>query len=205
MALVDLFDKYGCDKGNIKHNYERVYDPAIEKYKATGKPFRLLEIGVFKGNSTEAWIEYCPEIEIVCLDIYERVQMNDVEILKHPRVTGYKGDSLKGPGDDFQALVKDGFDIIIDDGLHTHEAQRKTFLNFIPFLKDDGVYFIEDVWPYDIMTDKEKQHPWLKKYAPGFSEHEYARLLDVLDPYKLKYHDLREGSDPDTVIFEVRK
>ena len=28
-SLVELFDKYGCDKGNIKHRYDRVYGPGM--------------------------------------------------------------------------------------------------------------------------------------------------------------------------------
>ena len=202
-TLVELFDKYKCDKGSLKHRYDRVYAPALDNLR--DKSFRMLEIGIFKGNSTEAWIEYCPQVEIVGVDIFERVKIENISILKHPRVVGYKGSSLEEPGQEFNDIAKAGFDIIIDDGLHTHEAQRKTFENFIPYLKDDGVYFIEDVWAFDVLTKKEKQHYWLKKHYPAFSDNEYEKLLSVLKYYQIKYHDLREGYDPDTFILEVRK
>lgn len=202
-SLLSLFDKYGCDKGSLKHMYDRVYEPALTPVRQ--KPFRMLEIGVFKGNSTEAFVEFCPNVEIVAVDIFTRVNMEEVSILQHPRVHGCKCDSLREPTKEFVELAKDGFDVIIDDGLHTHEAQWKTFKNFIPFLKVAGSYFIEDVWPYDRMTEKEKQHYWLKKYAPAFSEEEYQRLLDAIAPYKVTYHDLRSGFDPDTFIIEVKK
>lgn len=203
MELVELFDKYKCDKGSLKHRYDRVYAPAIESLR--DDPFHMLEIGIFKGNSTEAFIEYCPQVDIVGVDIFTRVKMNKVPILNHSRVHGCKCDSLQGPNKEFNRLAIDGFDIIIDDGLHTHEAQWKTFLNFIPYLKEDGAYFIEDVWAYDIMTEEEKQHWWLKKYTPAFSEEQYQKLLDALEPYTVIYHDLREGYDPDTFILEIRK
>lgn len=203
-TLVDLFDKYKCDKGNIKHNYERVYAPALDKLKDDS--FYMLEIGVFKGNSTEAFIEYCPQVEIVGVDIFTRVDIDRIPILNHERVIPCKCDSLEGPNDDFKAIVgRRKFDIIIDDGLHTHEAQWKTFENFIPFLKKGGSYFIEDVWPYDRMTDQEKQHYWLKKHEPAFSEEQYQKLLDVIAPYEVIYHDLRKEHDPDTFIIEVKK
>ena len=202
-TLVELFDKYKCDKGSLKHRYDRVYAPALEDLR--DGPFHMLEIGIFKGNSTEAFVEYCPQVEIVGVDIFKRIKMENVSILKHSRVHGYKCDSLQGPTDEFMRSSGDGFDVIIDDGWHTHEAQRKTFRNFIPYLKEGGVYFIEDVWAYNFMTEEEKEHRWLKKHAPAFSEEEYQKLLNALEPYTVTYHDLREGYDPDTFILEIRK
>ncbi len=202
-SLVELFDKYGCDKGNIKHRYDRVYESTLSQ--RSDNFFRMLEIGIFKGNSTEAFLEYCPQVEIVGIDIFTRVDINDIPVFNHARVKPCKCDSLKGPTAEFNLLAKDGFDIIIDDGLHTHEAQRKTFENFIPYLGNGGSYFIEDIWAYDKMTEQEKQHPWLKKYYPAFSEEEYKKLLKVIEPYQIIYHDLRDGYDPDTFIIEIKK
>ncbi|MGV7234718.1 MAG: class I SAM-dependent methyltransferase [Nitrosomonadaceae bacterium] len=202
-TLVELFDKYKCDKGNLKHRYDRVYEPALHQLK--DHPFRMLEIGVFKGNSTEAFVEYCPQVQVVGVDIFVRVDVRNIPILNHPQVHACKCDSLEGPNDEFKELAGDGFDIIIDDGLHTHEAQWKTFLNFFPYLKEGGSYFIEDVWPYDMMTPAQKQHPWLKKHEPAFSEEEYLHLMNVIAPYNYERHDLREGYDPDTFILEIKK
>jgi demethylmacrocin O-methyltransferase len=43
------------------------------------------------------------------------------------------------------------FDIIVDDGSHINEHQIETFKVLFPFLKDDGIYVIEDTqtsyWP----------------------------------------------------------
>lgn len=202
-TLVELFDKYKCDKGSLKHRYDRVYEPILKEYQ--DDPFSMLEIGVFKGNSTEAFVEYCPYAYIVAVDIFTRVEMKDVPILKHPHVHGCQCNSLDGPNEHFKDLAQKGFDIIIDDGLHTHEAQWKTFENFIPYLVEGGSYFIEDVWAYDRLTQQEKKHPWLKKHEPGFSEAEYQKLLNVIAPYEVIYHDLRKGYDPDTFILEIRK
>lgn len=202
--LVKLFDKYQCDKGTVKHRYDRVYEPILEPIQMN--PIRILEIGVFKGNSTKAFIEFCPNLKIIGIDIFTRVNMKDIPILNHNRVHLIKCDSLIGPNKEFVKVVGNNkFDIIIDDGLHTHKAQRKTFKNFISYLKENGIYFIEDVWAYDRMTDKEKKHSWLKKHRPSFSEEEYQKLLNVLAQYNITYHDLRKGHEPDTFILEIRK
>lgn len=206
MSLVKLFDKYGCDKGNIKHRYDRVYAPVLDKFE--NNSFNMLEIGVFKGNSTEAFIEYCPQAKIVGVDIFTRVNPENIPILNHSRVAWAKCDSLEGPNEAFDVVVpEEKFDIIIDDGLHTHIAQRKTFENFFQYLKRGGSYFIEDVWPYHLMSEKEKQHFWLQKHAPDFSDEEYNKLIATIEAEEAEiiYHDLRDGYDPDTFIIEIKK
>lgn len=196
MRLVECFDKYKCDKGSLKHRYDRVYELALEPLR--DKEFDLLEIGIFKGNSLEALVEYAPSANIVGLDTFQRIKPKDIPILKHSNIEWYKYDSTK------PTTLDNKFDIIIDDGLHTHEAQRKTFENFFPLLKDNGVYFIEDVWPFSIMTTKEKQHSWLKKHPTNWNDKEYEKLLKTISPYNVTFHDIRKGYDPDTFIIEIR-
>jgi len=197
MKLVECFDKYKCDKGSMKHRYDRVYEPVLEPLR--DKEFDLLEIGVLKGDSIEALVEYAPQVQVVGIDTFQRIQPKDIPILKHPNIKWLKYDSTK------PIALKKTFDIIIDDGLHTHEAQRKTFENFFPYLKDGGIYFIEDVWPFSIMTTTEKQHPWLKKHPMSWNDKEYEKLLETISPHSVTFHDLRKGYDPDTFIIEIRK
>ena len=98
--LVELFDKYGCDKGNLKHRYDRVYEPAL--YQLKDGPFKMLEIGIFKGNSTEAFVEHCPQVQVVGVDIFVRVDVKNIPILNHPQVHACTCDSLEGPNDEFK-------------------------------------------------------------------------------------------------------
>jgi len=195
--LVYYFDKYKCDKGNLKHRYDRVYELALAPLR--DKEFDILEIGIFKGNSIEALVEYAPQARVLGLDTFQRIKPEDISILKHPNVEWIKCDSTE------PTTLNGMFDIIIDDGLHTHEAQRKTFENFFPLLKDNGVYFIEDVWPFDIMSSTEKQHPWLKKHPTEWNDKEYTKLLEAVSPYNVTFHDIRKGHDPDTFIIEIQK
>ncbi len=182
------FDRHGCDKGK-RHGYERVYEPAFEGIRH--QALRILEVGIFKGASLAAWLDYFPNAMIVGIDTFQRVKPESIEILNHPRVDWYKHDSTI-PTD----IGK--FDIIIDDGLHTHVAQRKTYECLGRYT---GMYFIEDVWAMNHMTIEQKQHKWLKR--DGYSDIEYQKLLNALKPNTVEFHDLRAGHQPDSFIISV--
>ena len=220
MKLVDCYDKHKCDKGtfnkkmSVGHRYDRIYEPAFDSFGSNS--FDILEIGIFKGSSIEAHLEYAPNAHIMGVDIFTRAQPENIPILNHPNVKWIKHDSTL-PSVPF---TDERFDIIIDDGLHTHIAQRKTFENFFPYLKDGGVYFIEDVWPFGIMTNQEKLYPrpphkktnvlspeqkWWNKARHKWSDVEYAKLIKTTSPFTTTFHDLRAGFNPDTFIIEVRK
>lgn len=203
MTLLESFDKFGSDKGSIKHRYDRIYEPALEHLK--NEEFNLLEIGVFKGKGIEAWLDYFPKANITGVDIFTRVPAKNIKILKHDRVDWIKHDSTTKPSDSVKKILSKGYDVIIDDGLHTHDAQRLTFINMIHFLNKGGIYYIEDVWAYDFMTAQDKNHWWLKKYPNDYSQEKYNLLMNVLNKYDVKFHDGRGGFDPDTFVIEIRK
>ena len=193
MSLRSCFDRHGCDKGS-RHGYERVYEPAFEPMRL--EPIRLLEIGIYRGASLKVWVDYFPNAEIFGIDTFQRVQPKDIPILNHPRVEWRQHDSTT-PADFGH------FDFIIDDGLHTHISQRKTFDNFMPYAK---MYFIEDVYAFSHMTEDEKLCKWLTHghLNKEYSEAEYSRLFRSLSPYVLEFHDLRKGHRPDSFIIEAR-
>jgi len=186
--MRDCFDRHGCDKGQ-RHGYERVYEPIFSPVR--NKPLRILEIGIFKGASLAAWVDYFPNAEIVGIDTFQRIKPADIPILNHERVSWYKHDSTT-------PIDIGHFDIVIDDGLHTHEAQRKTFECFMPTADS---YFIEDVWALNYMTPAQKEHKWLKR--GGYSKQEYQKMMGAIKPYNVKFHDLRARHQPDSFIISV--
>ncbi len=200
--LQQIFDKYNCDKGSARHRYDRVYEPALNHLR--NKKFSMLEIGIFKGSGLKAWLDFFPIVDLVGIDIFTRVKAKNIPVLNDSRVSWFECDSIEGVPLEFVEENKK-FDVIIDDGLHSHYAQRKTFENFIPFLKDDGVYFIEDVWPFDRMTAKQKQSNWILKHPDWFSDNDYKDLLNAVSTYNTVFHDIRAGHSSDTFIIEVRK
>jgi cephalosporin hydroxylase len=201
--LQKLFNKYGCDKAS-KHHYDLVYESEFALIRE--QHLAILEVGVFKGESTQAWADYFPNAKIFGLDVFTRVSMNQIPILNHPRVEAICGSSIdititeeirkKWPG------VK--FDIIIDDGLHTPRANADTFKNLFPLLKQGGAYYIEDVWPLHIMSESEKNHWWLKKYPDLYNDDEMQYFMDQIPKNKLVEFDLRKKSGhPDSYIMKI--
>jgi len=203
--LKELFDKYLCDKGT-KHNYQQVYEPDFEPLK--DKQINILEIGVYKGASTCALAEYFPKAKLYSVDIYERVDMNQITILKHNRVKTIKGSSMDPSvvdkmKEEWGKNIK--FDIIIDDGMHTPKANRLTFELMFPMLKKSGIYYVEDAWPLDIMTQEERNHRWLTDKPIDYNDVQMELFLDAINKYNVTRHDNRKGNAADSYIFKITK
>ncbi len=106
----------------------------------------LLEIGVQNGGGLWTWRKYFANGRIFGLDI-------DPECEKHAgdRVRVFIGDQRD------ETLLRavneaaGGLDIVIDDGGHTMEQQRRSFEILFPLLRENGIYVIEDLhtsyWP----------------------------------------------------------
>jgi len=204
--LKELFDKYDCDKGTDKHHYYREYEPYMESVR--NDPINLLEIGTFKGASTRAFHEYFPNANIYTIDIFQRTKPADLDILKEKRVHWLQGDSMDASlGTKIKQEWGDvKFDFIIDDGAHWPEANRLTFANCIPFMKDDGTYFVEDVWPMDRMSPAELANPWLKSKADKYDILKHIRFMTALDSYSTTHYDRRKQTKcGDTYIIAVTK
>tara|TARA_Y100000389_G_C17342522_1_gene454107 strand:- start:226 stop:843 length:618 start_codon:yes stop_codon:yes gene_type:complete len=205
MTLQKLFNKYGADKSS-KHKYHTVYENYFKEIRE--KKINFLEIGIFKGNSIEALIEYFPNATIYGIDIFKRLTPDDVPILKHERVKWIKADSRKS--DIIEKINKywpeTTFDIILDDGMHTPEANKLTFRMLSDFLKDDGVYFIEDVFPLDIMTIKEMNNDWIKRNSDSLNHFEFQMFKDELKDWRIKQYDLRDKTgQPDSYIYRIKR
>ena len=202
--LKELFNKYGCDKAK-KHHYHTVYQPEFEPLQ--NEPINILEVGVFKGESASAWIDFFPNATVYGLDIFVRVSAEDIPILQHPRVKWLKGDSTHPSvsGAIQKAWPDVQFDIIIDDGLHTPEANAQTFKNLFPFVKSTGSYYVEDVWPLDIASQKDLQHYWLQKSPDIYNMLKMNMFLNEIDDKQVERFDLRKLSGQgDSYIIKVQ-
>lgn len=205
--LLKLFDKYDTDKGTRKHLYNIVYEPHFEKVRY--EPINILEVGIFKGESLGALREYFSNATIHGIDIFVRQQPEEISILKKDRIKWLKADSMKPKvkdlikkewGDDIQ------FDIIIDDGAHYPEANRLTFKYMNEFLKIDGKYFIEDVWPINLMDFKEMQHPWILKDPNRYNRASYTLFMDEVRRFDYFLYDVRQKPTeyiPDSTIMLI--
>ena len=202
--LKEIFDKYNCDKS--KHHYHTVYEPDFEPLK--DKPIKILEIGIWKGTSHSSWHEYFPNAQIYGVDIFSRINPEDVKILSKDRVHWLKYDSTSLAATSY-CQTKWGsikFDIIIDDGRHDPESNARTFENFSPMLAKEGIYYIEDVWPLDVMTPDEYNHRWIKSNPDRYNTIQWKIFQKSMQGFKVQWFDLREPSNlPDSYIFRITR
>jgi|TARA_B110000858_G_C17799427_1_gene474404 23S rRNA U2552 (ribose-2'-O)-methylase RlmE/FtsJ len=205
MSIKPLFDKYGCDKSK-KHNYETVYDIYFEPLR--DKKINILEIGVYKGASSQALLDYFPKATLYGVDIFTRKEMSSLEIYDNNRVHLLQSDSTdtstsKKMSEEWTDVK---FDIIIDDGAHWPKANQDTFNVTFEFLKSNGVYFIEDVWPLHKMSEDEFKHPWIMKHQERYNIFKHFDFMDCINENTVKHHDCRKLSgEPDSYILAVKR
>lgn len=202
--LEELFNKYGCDKAS-KHLYHTVYEKEFDSIR--NEAINILEVGVFKGDSVRAWLEYFPNATIYGVDVFTRVSPREIDVLQHKRVKWLKADSTNIAVRDQikKEWPRIRFDVIIDDGLHTPAANAKTLHNLYPLLKKDGRFYIEDVWPIDVMTTSEMNHWWIQKYPERYNILEQNKLTRELESKQTERFDLRPFSNqPDSYIIRVQ-
>lgn len=143
-------DKYsGYTAG---HTYLPYYEKLFSSYK--NKSVKLLEVGVLVGESLKLWSYYFKKGTIYGMDIFCREWDHiaesacDFETVK-TRLSQFKNVRLINANCQNRQEIDNHqlpeFDIIIDDGPHTLEAQLTTFSNLKHKLKIGGVYIIEDV------------------------------------------------------------
>tara|TARA_B100000378_G_C17912358_1_gene366653 strand:+ start:47 stop:655 length:609 start_codon:yes stop_codon:yes gene_type:complete len=198
MNLQEVFVKHKCDKG-IKHRYWELYEQDFQKHK--DEPINILEIGTFKGESTNAWLEYFSQAKIYTIDTFERVQAKDLPCLEDNRVQWAQLDSTSAHCNNHFKNQGLKFDIIIDDGLHTPEGQRLTFERLFEFLKPTGSYYIEDVW----MLDKvDRNHHWITSHPNDFTMDKYNKLINSISKYQVTHHNFSSKNVPDSYILKVK-
>ena len=149
--LKKLFNYYGSDKSKY-HDYHYIYSSI---FKNPSKVRKMLEIGIGTNNtsvlsnmgekgkpgaSLKAFRDFFKRSKIYGADIDTEILFKDEKInTYHVDQTNEK--SLKK----LFKLLGNNFDLIIDDGLHSHTANLKVIINCIKFLKKGGCLVIEDI------------------------------------------------------------
>jgi len=151
--LCEIMNLNGSDKGSGHHNYTRFYDFVFKNIKNEVKYFFELGLGTNNlqipsnmsglGNpcgSIRGWKEYFSNAEIFGADIDSDI------LIQEDRIKTFYCDqtnpsSIKEMSDNFNFK----FDVIIEDGLHTFDANRIFLENSIDMLKDGGIFIIEDI------------------------------------------------------------
>jgi hypothetical protein len=132
--LEVLAKKYNVDK--LDHGFIDIYEKFFEYKRNSIK--KILEIGVYKGDSLRMWADYFPNAQIHGWDLKtysfnqfgERI--NTFVVNQEDRVS-------------IQNNIKIDYDIIIDDGCHTMCAQQISLAVLWKHLSYGGIYIIEDL------------------------------------------------------------
>lgn len=151
--LGGLFNAHGSDKAQ-GHDYHRIYAPLLGPIR--NDPLNILEIGLGTNNidvqsnmgkdgrpgaSLRAFRDWLPNARIYGADIDERILFSEERIMTY-HVDQTNRLSLRGLAARFEPH---SFDLIIDDGLHTPEANINTVNFALGLLKDNGVLVVEDI------------------------------------------------------------
>ncbi|GAA4408662.1 hypothetical protein GCM10023168_26380 [Fodinibacter luteus] len=121
------------------HRYIDFYEPHLKRL--TGAQ-RVLEFGVFHGASLRYLAERYPAAIIVGCDILPtQDDWPRSERIDYVRVD--QGDSSQ-----LHRLFEQRpgpYDLVIDDGSHLPQHQRNCLVAALPFVRDGGVYILEDL------------------------------------------------------------
>jgi SAM-dependent methyltransferase len=201
--LGKIFEKHGTDKAS-KHKYHLIYDNIFKSKR--NKEVDFLEVGIWKGVGMASFLEYFPKGNIYGLDIFTRIKPEEIPILKNPRTSWIKADSTHPSCMPLVKLFNTKFDFILDDGAHWPEANKLTFRHLKKFLKPDGVYIIEDVWPMERMTNSQLNHKWLKQHPDRYNHLSNEMFLKELEDsgMEIERFDNREIAHPDSYVITLK-
>ena len=159
---------HGTDKSSAHHGYLDFYERFFGPERASlGK---LLEIGVFSGQSIRMWREYFPNATIIGADIEPDAQRHATD-----RITIELADQ-SNVADLVRLGTRHGpFDIVVDDGSHVWDHQILTLQYLYPFVRPGGFYVLEDIdTSYGSFADQ------YRGLSPISTAHYLHRLADYL-------------------------
>jgi hypothetical protein len=138
LTLDQLGLRFGTDKASSDHNYLAFY----ERYFSPRRNDRvnILEVGIGEGPSLAVWEAYFPNATIIGADINPRCAN-----LRRPRVSIEIIDQSNLEHLVHLAMKYAPFDIIVEDGSHLWEHQITTLKTLFPFVKQGGIYIVEDL------------------------------------------------------------
>lgn len=149
-SLADIMARHPkTDKATV-HSYLEPYEKLLAPYRRPG--VRVLEIGLFWGDSMRTFEEYFSEGHVVGIDLCDRPH-DGLADLRPMIAEGAHDIRLLNAGDAGQVDAAfpphEAFDVIIEDASHDVAAQIAIHANFRKRLKAGGLYVIEDVQDID--------------------------------------------------------
>lgn len=160
MTLDQIAQHTQPGKSGQQLGYSFVYDLLLRDRR--NKVKNVLEIGVLKGDSLRMWEEYFPKAMIYGIDLHTYPQYPDGKWTD--RIQTFEVDQSKP--EELMKVMLDichPLDFISDDGSHKTEDQIVSLKFLLPYLADDGIYVIEDIYEIDAIK------PFLAEYNHWFA------------------------------------
>lgn len=138
-ALTDI--QTSSDKG-WRHGYLHLYERMLHSLN----PRKILEVGIWQGDSLKMWKERWPDAEVFGIDLIEQGFLGE-------GIQTFVGDAYTQP--ELNLLLKLApFDFISDDGSHQLDHQIWFVSNYWQLLSSRGaVMMVEDVKSSDHFYD----------------------------------------------------
>lgn len=189
-----VMTKYGSDKG--WHSYTPVYSALVGKRRDSA--LRIFELGLGTNNlnvlsnmgtfgspgaSLRGWRELFPRAKVFGADIDRGI------LFEEDRIKTFYCDQLDRSS--IRQLwsrpeLQGGMDIIIEDGLHTFEANLSFLEESLEHLRPNGLYITEDIswdclegWRERLETVYSKRYPNYEFALTVLAEKGYNNLLVI--------------------------
>ncbi len=177
--LCEIMGRHKSDKGHkyithSKHNYTTYYFSVFNKIRQD--ELKIFELGLGTDNITipsnmgangrpgaslYGWAEFFPNSKIFGADIDKEILFN-TDRIKTFYCDQTNAETIK----DMWSLsdLNGKFDIILEDGLHTFDANVCFFENSIDKLSENGYFIIEDVKNSEMHLFEDKIKEWRRMF-----------------------------------------
>jgi SAM-dependent methyltransferase len=188
--LAQLFRRHGSDKSS-PHNYHLLYGPLLTQRR--NELLRILEIGLGSNNtdvvsnmgrsgvpgaSLRAFRDFLPNAHLYGADVDRRI------LFTEDRIKTYYVDQTRAASfnDLADAIGNEAFDLVIDDGLHSPNANIATLIFALRMLRPSGIFVVEDIAPKSIPIWQVVDALLPDSYDAKLIQAEYTLLFLVKKP-----------------------
>ena len=183
--LCEIMIHQGSDKGGGWHNYTLVYNELLKGIKSKSQNVFELGIGTINsGASLKGWKEYFTKANIFGADIDKDILFEE-ERIKTFYCDQTSPESILALWSNFESIE---FDFLLEDGLHTYDANICFLENSLHKVKKGGFYVIEDI----VVTEIRHYLNYLESCELPFQEYQ---LIDLDNP----------GNKQDNVLVIIKK
>ena len=183
IELKVLFDRYGSDKASI-HDYHLIYGTvlsdkfAIKNILEVGMGTNNLDVasnmGIYgkPGASLRAFRDFCLNAEIYGADIDKRILFSEERIK-----TFYVDQTDAKTFKQLKNKLPESFDLVIDDGLHSPNANIATLDFGLQIIKKNGWVIIEDIRVESLSIWKVIYHLISENFEPFIIQSKSAHIF----------------------------